>query len=85
VKLRRDKKARTTSPRGTSAPSRRSEPARQTTSQPRSYTSGGSEGLPGSAGYPEGPNTALPNFFNTRRPDGRTDSTPARRSKKFSR
>jgi len=78
VKLRRDKKNRSTSS------TRKTAPARQAASRPQAYTQGGADGLPGSAGYPEGPNTALPNFFNTRRPDGRTDSTPARRSKKFS-
>ena len=33
----------------------------------------GSDGMPGSAGYPNGPNTALPTFFETRRPDGKPD------------
>ncbi len=33
----------------------------------------GSDGFPGSAGYPNGPKTALPTFFLTRRPDGKPD------------
>ena len=33
----------------------------------------GSDGMPGSAGYPNGPKTALPHFFGTRRPDGKPD------------
>ena len=33
----------------------------------------GSDGMPGSAGYPNGPKTALPTFFETKRPDGKPD------------
>ena len=33
----------------------------------------GSDGMPGSAGYPNGPKTALPAFFEMRRPDGKPD------------
>ncbi len=33
----------------------------------------GGDGMPGSAGYPNGPKTELPHFFLTRRPDGKQD------------
>jgi hypothetical protein len=39
----------------------------------------GSGGMPGSAGYPNGPNTALPTFFETRRPDGRPEKVIKKR------
>ena len=33
----------------------------------------GTDGLPGRAGYANGPRTPLPTFFHMRRPDGRPD------------
>ena len=36
-------------------------------------TNDGTDGLPGRAGYPNGPRTELPTFFHMRRPDGRPD------------
>ena len=41
----------------------------------------GTDGLPGRAGYPNGPRTDLPTFFLTRRPDGRPE--PVYRKKRF--
>ena len=43
----------------------------------------GSDGLPGRAGYPNGPRTELPTFFATRRPDGKPDQVVKRKQKGF--
>ena len=79
MKLRRDKKSRTPST------GRRSAPASQARPSTQAYNNTGGQGLPGSAGYPDGPITELPFFFNMRRPDGRNDPPPRRNTKKFSR
>lgn len=55
-------------------------PKRQAMTNPELGPNTGSDGLPGRAGYPNGPRTDLPTFFLTRRPDGR--EAPAYQKKK---
>jgi len=86
VKLRRTKqdkapsapRSRATAARGKAASPKQARP------QTSPFNNTAADGLPGKAGYPDGPNTSLPNFFHTRRPDGREDTLPRRRSKGFS-
>jgi hypothetical protein len=39
----------------------------------------GADGLPGRAGYSNGPRTALPVFFEMRRPDGKPAQEPQKK------
>jgi hypothetical protein len=66
------RKSKNSSARAGAAPAGTSSP----TKRQAAYELGentGSDGLPGLAGYANGPRTALPTFFSTRRPDGRPD------------
>ena len=56
-------------------------PKRQNMTNPELGPNTGADGLPGRAGYPNGPRTELPTFFATRRPDGKPD--PVVRKKKL--
>jgi len=56
-------------------------PKRQNMTNPELGPNTGSDGLPGKAGYPNGPRTELPTFFATRRPDGKPD--PVYRKKRL--
>ena len=48
-------------------------PAPRGVPERRLNESRGPDGMPGSAGYPNGPNTKLPTFFEMKRPDGKPD------------
>lgn len=84
--MRFRRKSKAPAPRGGSVGAARggasAQPKRQAASSHYDLgTNTGSDGLPGRAGYPNGPRTELPTFFLTRRPDGKPD--PVYRKKAF--
>lgn len=59
--------------RGTGAAPGAIGPAKRRTAAIEMGQNAGSDGLPGRAGYANGPRTDLPTFFMTRRPDGKPE------------
>lgn len=83
--MRFGRKRKADAPRGGRTGGTRGQPQaiskRQNMTNPELGPNTGSDGMPGSAGYPNGPRTELPTFFATRRPDGKPD--PVYRKKRF--